>query len=306
MRAIARPRRSLFGDEGRLTPYLYLLPHAILFFMFVIYPIFKGFWVSLTEWNMFFNEGTFVGLANYARLFNPESIQNAYYWQALKATLLFVVISVPPLVLISLGLAVLVTGNLPWRSFFRTIYFMPTALTISVVAVMWRWIFQGDVGFANWILRTLGSDAIPWLTTQPYAWISILIATVWWTVGWNMILLVSGLNAIPHEQYEAATIDGANSWKSFLYITLPNLRPILLFIVITTVIASFNLFGQPQLMTGGGPSRSTFTVMFYIYGEAFGNFRMGSSAAMSYVTAVIMLVATLTQARLFSAKDQDS
>lgn len=300
-----RPRRRLFGDEGLFTPYFYILPHAILFFMFVLYPIFKGFWVSITEWNMFFNEGTYVGFANYVRLFNPATIQNVYYWQALKATLLFVGISVPPLVLVSLGLAILVTGNLPFRSFFRTVYFMPTALTISVVAVMWRWIFQGDIGFANWILRSIGLEAIPWLTTQPYAWISIVIATVWWTVGWNMILLVSGINGISQEQYEAATIDGASGWQSFLYITLPNLRPILLFIMITTVIASFNLFGQPQLMTGGGPSRSTHTVMFYIYGEAFGNFRMGMAAAMSYCTALIMLVATVTQAKLFSAKDTD-
>ncbi len=127
-----RPRRRLFGDEGFFTPYLYILPHALLFFMFVLYPIFKGFWVSVTEWNMFFNEGTFIGLKNYADLFNPETIQNVYYWQALKATLIFVVASVPPLVLVSLALAILVTGPLPFRSFFQTVYFMPTALTVDL------------------------------------------------------------------------------------------------------------------------------------------------------------------------------
>lgn len=299
-----KPWRRLLGDEGLLTPYVYILPHATLFFMFVLYPVFKGFWVSVTEWNMFFNEGTFIGLKNYANLFNPATIQNAYYWQALKATLIFVIASVPPLVLVSLGLAVLVTGPLPFRSFFRTVYFLPTALTISVVAVMWRWIFQGDIGFVNWLLRALGLKAVPWLTTQPYAWIAIVITTIWWTVGWNMILLVSGINGIPYEQFEAATIDGADGWRSFLYITLPNIRPILLFITIMTVIGSFNLFGQPQLMTGGGPSRSTLTVMFYIYNEAFGNFRMGMAAAMSYFTALIMLIATITQAKLFSSKDE--
>lgn len=298
-----KTRKPLFGDEGLLTPYFYVLPHMAIFFTFVIYPIFKGLWVSLTEWQAFLNTGTFIGLSNYARLFDPTTIQNAYYWQALRATLIFVVLSVPLLVGVALGLALLVTSDrLPWKSFFRTVYFMPTALTISVVAIMWRWVFQADIGFANWILRSLGLEGIPWLTTQPWAWISIVVATVWWTVGWNMILLISGLNAIPGELYEAAKIDGANSWQSFLYITMPNLKPILLFISIITVIASFNLFGQPQLMTGGGPSRSTHTVMLLIYNEAFSNFRMGISAAMAYTTGLIMLIATFLQTRIFSAK----
>lgn len=299
-----KTRTRIFGREGMLTPYLYILPHFIVFFTFVIYPIFKGFWVSLTEWNIFFNEGTYIGLDNYRRLFDPSTIQHAYYWQALKATLIFVVISVPTLVISALGLALLVTSKLPWKGFFRTVYFMPTALTVSVVAVMWRWIFQGDVGFLNWIVRSLGFDPIPWLTSQPWAWIAILVTTVWWTVGWNMILLISGLNSIPDELYEAAYIDGAASWTAFWYITLPNLRPILLFVCITTVIASFNLFGQPQLMTGGGPSRSTHTVMFLIYNEAWTNYRMGISAAMSYFTGLIMLIATAAQARLFAGKTE--
>lgn len=298
----SKGRRRILGDEGLLTPYLYILPHFVIFSVFVIYPIFKGFWVSLTEWNIFFNEGTYIGLANYLRLFDPTTIQNAYYWQALRATLIFVAMSVPALVVIALALALLVTSRIPGKGFFRTVYYMPTALTISVVAVMWRWIFQGDVGFANWILRSLGLEAIPWLTSQPWAWIAILITTIWWTVGWNMILLISGLNAIPEELYEAARIDGASSWSAFWYITMPNLKPILLFVSIMTVIASFNLFGQPQLMTGGGPSRSTHTVMFLIYNEAWGNYRMGVSAAMSYFTGLVMLVATISQAKLFSGK----
>lgn len=302
--ANARKVGRLLGDEGLLTPYLYILPHLVVFLVFVIYPIFKGFWVSLTEWNIFYNEGTYIGLANYWRLFDPTTIQNAYYWQSLKATLIFVVFSVPLLVVIALGLALLVTSNIPWKGFFRTVFYLPTALTISVVAVMWRWIFQGDVGFVNWIVRSLGHEPIPWLTSQPWAWIAIIVTTIWWTVGWNMILLISGLNAIPDELYEAARIDGANSWAAFWYITLPNLRPMLLFISVITVIASFNLFGQPQLMTGGGPSRSTHTVMFLIYNEAFGNYRMGVSSAMSYFTGLIMLVATALQARLFSGKTE--
>ncbi|MGE5598132.1 MAG: carbohydrate ABC transporter permease [Bacteroidota bacterium] len=294
--------RRLLGDDGLLQPYLFLLPHAVFFLVFLIYPLFKGFYVSFTEWDTLRNSGTWTGLANYLKLFDPSTIQNAYYWRALGVTLTFVAISVPPLVLSALGLAVLVSGPLPGRSFFRTVFFLPTALTVSVVAIMWRWIFQSDVGLLNAILRLLGLPGKPWLTTQPWAWIALLVTTIWWTVGWNMVLLISGLNNIPEDLYEAAGIDGASSWQSFRFITLPNLRPILLLVSVLTVIASFNLFGQPQLMTGGGPDRSTLPVMLLIYQEAFGAYRMGVSAAMAYFTGLIMLLATFLQTRIFAQR----
>ncbi|MBA2133267.1 sugar ABC transporter permease [Hydrogenispora sp. UU3] len=297
--------RRWFGSNGLLRPYFYLLPHAVFFFMFLVYPIFKGFYISLTEWDIFANSGRFIGLGNYRLLFDPAAIQNVYFWQALRNTLIFVVISVPLLVLVALGLALLLTSRLSGRSVFRTIFFMPTALTVSVVAVIWRWLLNVDHGFVNFLLEKVGIKGVPWLTSQPWAWISITIATVWWTVGWNMILLINGINGVPEEIYEASKIDGANAWQRLLYITLPCLRPVLLFVCITTVIASFNLFGQPQLMTGGGPARSTLPVMMQIYTEAWANYRMGPAGAMSYLTALIMIVFTVFQSKLFAQRADD-
>lgn len=292
----------LFSEEGSIYPYLYLVPHGIFFLGFVVYPIFKGLYVSLTDWDMFTNSGTFAGLENYKLLFNPETVQYVYYWQALGNTFTFVLLSVPLLIGVALGLAVLLSGKLPGKGIFRTIFFLPTALTVSVVAVIWRWLLNANHGYANYLLSKVGIKEIAWLTSQPWAWISITMATVWWTVGWNMVLLLNGINGIPEELYEASRIDGATSWQIFRYITVPCLRPVMLYVGITTVIASFNLFGQPQLMTGGGPTRSTLPVMLHIYGEAWGNYRMGTATAMAYVTGLFMLVVTLVQARFLSGR----
>lgn len=298
-----RSRRTfgqLFSEEGPIYPYLYLIPHGVFFFALIVYPIFKGLYVSLTDWDMFTNSGTFAGLRNYKVLLDPSTVQYVYYWQALRNTLTFVLISVPVLIGVALGLAVLLTGKMPGRGVFRTVFFMPTALTVSVVAVIWRWLLNANHGYVNYLLSKLGVEGIAWLTSQPWAWASIAIATVWWTVGWNMILLINGINGIPEELYEASRIDGATSWQLFRYMTLPCLRPVMFYVGITTVIASFNLFGQPQLMTGGGPTRSTLPVMLHIYGEAWGNYRMGTATAMAYATALFMLVVTAIQARFMS------
>lgn len=298
-------KKKLFGDEGLLTPYIFIIPHALFFFTFALYPVFKGLWISLHKWDVLSGERTFVGLKNYLDLLFVRNVPAQYYWEALWNTIQFVIYSVPFLVGVALVLALLVSSINKGRGFFRTIFFLPTAMTVSVVAVIWRWIFNYESGLLNYILYSLFKiKNIPWLTQQPGAWISIVVTTIWWTVGWNMVYFLIGLQNIPEELYEAAKIDGAGWWQSFRYITLPSLKPIALFIFITTIIASFNLFGQPQLMTGGGPGRSTVTVMLHIYNEGFGtNLRMGSASAMAYLTALIMIVITFLQVRLFTRSD---
>lgn len=309
-RKTLRRKHSLkwyFSEANPLSAYGYLLPHAIFFFIFMIYPIFNGLYVSLCNWDMLANTGKFLGLENYRVLFDQSTIQGSYFWESLGNTLIFVIISVPVLVAVALGLALLLTGSLAWRNFFRTTFFIPTALSVTIIAVIWRWILNNDFGLINYLLISLGLPRVPWLTNQPFAWISILLATVWWTVGWNMILFISGINAIPEQIFEAAKLDGAGGWQRFRYITLPCLSSVMFYVVITTIIASFNLFGQPQLMmpVGSGPMRSVKPVMFLIYSEAWANTRMGTAAAMSYFTALVMLGVTFIQSKFYKNQGND-
>jgi multiple sugar transport system permease protein len=218
-------------------------------------------------------------------------------------TLKYVCFSVPPLVLIALGLAVFLNaqalGTWP-RLIFRTLFLLPAALAITVVATIGRWMLLYDNGLFNHALVALGLDRVPWLTSQPGAWISIVCVTVWCTVAWNMILLSVSLQNIPKSTYEAARIDGADGFQTFWHISLPSIRPMLFFVTVVQVIASFNLFAQPQLMTGGGPERSTTPVMMFIYVDTFNAVhpRIGNGCAMAFATGLIMLTFVLLQYRL--------
>lgn len=291
------------------APYLFILPHLILFAVFLGYPFFYGLFISLFQFDYLRPERTqFIGLTNYINLFTPGSVEFQVFWNALGNTVEFVIYSVPLLVTIPLGLAILLNTRLPGRNIFRAIYFAPWVLSVSVVGLLWWWIFQSQGGLINYYLSALGIPNPRWLSSLPWAWVAIVVATVWWTVGFNMIILLAALQDIPDQLYEAAAIDGANSWQSFWRITLPLLRPVLLFIVIISIIASFNLFGQPYIMTSGGPPQSsggggTEPVMVRIYDEGFRRSRQGSAAAMSFVVATIMVLVSYANFRLFRQRE---
>lgn len=291
------------------TPYLFILPHLIFFAMFVGYPFFNGLYISLLQYDYLRPNSTrFVGLQNYLNLFTPGSVQFQTFWNALFNTLEFVIYSVPFLVLIPLGLALLLNTRTPGRNIFRAIYFAPWVLSVAVVALVWWWIFQSQGGLLNYYAASLGLATPRWLSSLPWAWITIVVATVWWTSGFNMIILLAALQDIPDHLYEAGAIDGATSGQMFFSITLPLLRPVLLFIVITTIIASFNLFGQPFFMTGGGPAQAggggaTEPVMLRIYREGFERNFQGSAAAMSFVVASMMIIFSYLSFRLLRSRD---
>lgn len=302
VRDVSRRRRISWA------PYLFILPHLILFAVFLGYPFFNGLYISTFEYDYLRPERTrFVGLQNYINLFTPGTVEYQVFWNALRNTVQFVLYSVPPLVLIPLGLAVLLNTRLPGRNIFRAIYFAPWVLSVSVVGLLWWWIFQSQGGLINYYLRDLGIAAPRWLSSVPWAWIAIVIATVWWTLGFNMIILLAALQDIPDSLFEAAAIDGATSWQAFSRITLPLLRPVLVFIITITILASFNLLGQPFIMTNGGPPRpngggTTEPVMLRIYYEGFGRSRQGTGAAMSFVVASIMVVVSYINYRLFNRR----
>jgi multiple sugar transport system permease protein len=292
-----------------LVPYLFIAPHLLFFLVFVAYPFFYGLYISFFQFDFLRPEAQrFVGLENYIRLFTPGSIQFPVFWNALGNTLEFVLMSVVPLVVIPLLLAVLLNTRVPGKNFFRGLYFAPWVLSAAVVGLLGFWIFQSQGGLVNFYLVRLGITPPRWLSTMPWAWVSILLITIWWTVGFNMIILLAALQDIPRHLYESAALDGATSWRQFVSITLPILRPVLVFVIVITIIASFNLFAQPFFMTGGGPAQasgggSTEPVMLRIYREGFERNQLGMAAAMSFIVATIMILFSYTNFRLFRTRD---
>lgn len=288
-----------------ITPYLFILPHLIFFGAFLAWPFFYGLYMSLFEFDFLRPEfRPFVGLQNYANLFNPGSIQYRDFWRAMVNTGEFIIWSVPPLVGIALLLAVLLNSRFPGRNLFRTVYFAPYALSVTVAAVLWWWIFQSQGGLLNLYLGRLGLPTPNWLSNMPHAWFAITTATIWWTIGFNTIIFLAALQDIPQALYEAAAIDGASPLQQFSYVTIPMLRPVLIFVITISLIASANLFGQPYLMTAGGPLQETETVIYRIYIEGILRNRMGSAAAMSIFLAAILLVLTALNFKIFGQTGQ--
>jgi multiple sugar transport system permease protein len=302
-------RRRRIGEHW-FVPYLFILPHLAIFLLFVGWPFVFGLYVSLLDFNLFADRrgvpSPFVGLDNYIQLFDPSSLWFGRFWQTMWNTVIFVLISTPVLVIVALFLANLLNGLYPGRNFFRGLYFAPWALSVAVIGLLWWWIFQSQGGLINSFLATFGIDGPGWLTRQPWAWLSLLIATVWWTVGFNTMILLAGMQAISIDLYEAASIDGASRWQQFWSITLPMLRPILLLVITLQVIASFNLVGQPQIITNGGPpTAETTPVLLHIYNVGFtpaNRYQLGPAAAMSFVVAAVMVVISIVNFRFFSSE----
>lgn len=303
-------RRRFQNRAGHsLTPYLFIAPHLIFFLVFVAYPFFYGLYTSFFRFDFLRPEAKeFVLFDNYASLFTPGSIQFPVFWNALSNTVEFVLFSVPPLIIIPLLLAVLLNTRVPGKNFFRGLYFAPWVLSAAVVGLLGFWIFQSQGGLINYYLIQLGITPPRWLSTLPWAWVSIVLITIWWTLGFNMIILLAALQDIPRHLYESASLDGATPWRQFISITLPILRPVLVFVIIITIISSFNLFAQPFFMTNGGPAQAsgggaTEPVMLRIYREGFERNQLGMAAAMSFIVATIMILFSYTNFRLFRTRD---
>jgi len=294
---ISAKRKKSSGVEIGVA-WLFLLPYLLFYVWFMLYPIYKGFVMSLHEWAIGI-EPEFIGLGNYA-----EMLKDRHFWEALWHTVYFVVISTPSLVVVGLLLALIVNAGLKGTTFLRSAFFLPHILSISVISSIWVFILQPYTGLMNTILHKVGVvQEVFWLSDTNLAWVSILVATVWWTVGFNMVLFLAGLQEIPDDWYEAARIDGANAWDSFRHITIPSLRGVILLIVVLQSIASFKLFGQPWLMTQGGPGTATRPLVQYIYETGFKANEMGLASAMSYVLFLVMILIAFFQFKFLSKKD---
>jgi multiple sugar transport system permease protein len=235
-----------------------------------------------------------VGLDNYVAL-----LRDPLFWTALRNTLYFVLLGGPLSVVVSLGAALLVSARLVrFKGFFRTVYFAPVVTTLVAVAVVWRYIYHPRFGLLNYALGFLGIDPIDWLGDPVWAMPSIILLAVWKNFGYNMVIFIAGLQAIPDYLYEAAELDGAGPWQRFRHVTLPSLAPTFLFVGLLTMIGYFQLFAEPYVMTQGGPLHATYSVVLFMYEQGFRWWNMGFAAAIAFVLFLIILGATLLQLRL--------
>ncbi len=281
------------------TAYLFLLPSLLQFAVLMVFPVIFSFYLSFHEWNILEPAKPFVGLDNYTRLLGDRRVR-----QAIFNTVYYTVVSVPATLFCGLLIALLLNNQIRGRGLFRAMYYLPGVTSAVAVAVVWKWIFNGDFGLINYYLMEIGliSEPIRWLTDPNLAMPAVIIVSVWGGVGGCMIIYLAGLQAIPDEMYDAAKVDGAGPVRMLFSITIPLLAPATFFLLITSIIGAFQQFGLPYLLTAGGPVGRTTTIAYYLYTSAFKNFEMGYAAAMSYVLFAMIFGFTLLHMR-FSYRD---
>ena len=291
-------KRSSTLTEKRsniITAILFILPFGILYTVFTIWPVVQGFYVSLHKWGLMGKLG-FEGFDNYEKM-----IGDRHFWSSLRNSSIFVLISVPLLTITALMTAVIADYPSKLRKLFRTSFYLPSVLSVSVISFVTLYMASPTLGFINQLLHTMGMPAGVeplWLSDQNLVWFTIAIATVWWTVGFSMLLYLAALQDIPRQVYESASIDGASGIRQFFSITLPLLKPTTYLIVLLQIIASYKVFGQIKMITGGGPGTYTRPIIQYIYVTAFEKNNMGYAAAMSYALFLILVVLTIIQLKL--------
>lgn len=292
------------GVRRNAVAYAFLAPFLILFSVFVLWPALYGLWISVHRWNYLLPLHPFIGVQNYLDLFTPGSTTSGDFWQSMGATGIFTVCSVPFLIAIPLLVAVLLNQKLAGTTVFRGIFFAPYVLGVAVIGVVWKYLLDPQSGPLNHLLGLLGLPSnIPWNVNLPWVWISLVGVTVWWTSGLNTVIILAGLKGIGAELYEAAALDGAGAIRKFFSVTLPGLRPVMIFVTTTTILASANMFGQSYLLTQGGPGNSTRTAIMYIANEGLSQGQMGAASAMSYVLFAVLAVVSVINFRLQREKN---
>lgn len=292
MKHALRAARQQSHIKEWTAAYLFLLPALVLFCLFVVYPMFRGVYLSFFQ--MQGRNTTWVGGANYVQLWNDP-----VFWKSLVNTLLLVVGNVPIVVLFSLFVSYTIYRKPPAiRSFYRGVFYLPAVASTVSITVVWSWIYHPRYGILNYILQLFGAQPVAWLGDPKWALLAVLAVMTTVSVGQPIVLYVASLGNIPESYIEAAEIDGANTWQRFRKIVWPLLMPTTLYIVIITTINSFQVFAIIQLLTSGGPAYSTTTFMYQIYERAFqlGNF--GQSSALGVILAVIVIAISIIQYRL--------
>jgi multiple sugar transport system permease protein len=276
----------------------FVAPALLVIAVFFFLPVFAALAMSLTDFDIYALADSrnlrLVGLQNYAQL-----LQTPLFWQAFGNTLYFVVAGVPLSITVSFGAALLLHSRLAkFQAFFRTALFAPVVTTLVAVAVVWRYLFHPHYGLLNYALGRIGIPPIDWLGDPHWAMPAIIVFAVWKNFGYNMIILLAGLQSIPEQLYEAARIDGASMWQQFRHVTLPMLTPIVTMVNILTIAGYFQLFAEPYVMTQGGPLQSTVSVLYFMYEEGFKWWNLGSASAVAFVLFLFIFCVTAVQLRL--------
>ncbi|UOQ50353.1 sugar ABC transporter permease [Gracilibacillus caseinilyticus] len=268
--------------------YFFIAPQLIGLLIFSLIPLVYAFTLSFTDWNGF-GDFQFIGLANYI-----EQFQNPEFWKAMLNTIYYMVLVVPIGIFISLILSIGL-NKIKGKEIYRVFFFMPVVTSSVSVGIIFMWILNGDFGILNQLLALVGIDGPMWLTDTKWVIPSIAILSIWWGLGYNMVIFLAGLQGISKSYYEAASIDGANVFQKFRHITLPLLTPTTFFVTIMTIISSFQVFDQAFVMTQGGPAKASYTIVFHIYEQAFVDFTMGQSSSAAIILFIIILIFTLIQ-----------
>ena len=293
-----KPNRQKGNFHQVIAPLLFLLPNMLIFLLFIIVPAFQGLWMSTMKWGVF-TEPAFIGLGNFQAL-----LKDSVFWITFSNTLVYSVSVVTLLVVVSLILALLLKRNkLVGERVFRAAFYIPSLLSMIAVGIAWRFILGDEMGILNYVLRNMGGPGVHWLTDGRLAMMSVIFVSVWAGSGYYMVIFISGLQAIPVELYEAATIDGSSHWKTFWLITIPLLKSTLLVVIVLSTIASFKAYELIFAMTKGGPGYATKFIVQQVYQVAFMEDRMGYASAMSIVLMLVIGVFTALQF-VFSGKDQ--
>jgi multiple sugar transport system permease protein len=283
-------------EKEKVAAWIYLLPSILLFSVFWFYPTVMLLFDSFFEWDGL-SERIFLGLQNYREL-----LGDAEFHMTLKNTFVFIFGTVPTGMAIGLILALLLQKHIFGRGILRTIFFSPVVTSLVAAGLTWVWLLNYDYGIVNQILIRLGFDKVPWLVSEQHAMLSVILMTIWKDAGYNMVLFLGGLNSISRTYYEAASIDGANSWQMFWTITWPLLMPTTFFVLVTRVIFTFRTFEQIYAMTRGGPAGATTVFVYYVYEKAFQNFELGYASAAAMILLIIVLIVTAVQFKLVKYK----
>jgi len=287
-------KQKIFSNKlwWELGNWGFLLPHFFFFILFIIIPLISNIQISFYNWNLL-GQKTFVGFQNFVRIWTDDR-----FWLAVKNTVIFAIVSIPLVIIVAMIIALILNQKVYGKLWLLIAFVSPTFFGSVGILTTWKWIYASyPTGLLNYYLTKFGilREAISWFETPARAWLCIIITTVWWIVGFSVLLYLGALQRIPPEQYEAAKIDGAGPWKIFWNVTLPWMRNVLFFDVVRQVLLAFGLFDQVYFFTGGGPAGSTRTMVYYLYLVGFTRQELGQAAAISWYIFAIVLIFALIQ-----------
>jgi multiple sugar transport system permease protein len=286
--------------QRRSEGLLFVAPFLFFYLVILIYPLLKGMWFSLNRVDLF-GAGQFVGLGNYARL-----IEDPVFWQSIGNTILVTLMIVPPLTAIALALALALNRATRGAAVLRGIFFSSAVLSVTIVTLIWRFVLAPDAGLLGEVWQGAGWTPLPFLSDESLVLPALALTTIWWSVGFPMLLFLAGLQQIPRDMYEAAALDGASRWTTFTRITLPSLKRTTVLVIMLQTAAQLQLFGQSQLLTAGGPSGASRTAVLFLFETAFGRWELGYASAAAEVLFVMIVVVTLGQYALTGRPGDDN